>query len=88
MADPTLEGRYPVRGLYQALAIAAMCVQEQPTMRPVIGDVVTALNYLASQKYDPSTPSAQSSGKATGSSSSRTRREDREDCMTFGIVHI
>lgn len=77
MADPTLEGRYPVRGLYQALAIAAMCVQEQPTMRPVIGDVVTALNYLASQKYDPSTHSAQSSGKAAGSSSSRTRREDR-----------
>jgi hypothetical protein len=53
MADPTLEGRYPSRGLYQALAVAAMCVQEQPTMRPVIGDVVTALSYLASQTYDP-----------------------------------
>lgn len=77
MADPTLEGRYPVRGLYQALAIAAMCVQEQPTMRPVIGDVVTALNYLASLKYDPSTQPAQSSGKAASGSSSRARREDR-----------
>ncbi|KAK6142080.1 hypothetical protein DH2020_012182 [Rehmannia glutinosa] len=53
MADPALEGRYPVRGLYQALAIAAMCVQEQPNMRPLIADIVTALNYLASQKYDP-----------------------------------
>lgn len=53
MADPALRGRYPMRGLYQALAIAAMCVQEQPTMRPLIADVVTALNYLASQKYDP-----------------------------------
>ncbi|KAM0892115.1 hypothetical protein ACQ4PT_025961 [Festuca glaucescens] len=53
MADPALEGRYPSRGLYQALAVAAMCVQEQPTMRPVIGDVVTALSYLASQTYDP-----------------------------------
>lgn len=53
MVDPLLEGQYPVRGLYQALAIAAMCVQEQPNMRPVITDVVTALNYLASQKYDP-----------------------------------
>ncbi|KAK1677647.1 hypothetical protein QYE76_038495 [Lolium multiflorum] len=53
MADPALEGRYPARGLYQALAVAAMCVQEQPTMRPVIGDVVTALSYLASQTYDP-----------------------------------
>ncbi|KAI3682419.1 hypothetical protein L1987_82391 [Smallanthus sonchifolius] len=53
MADPVLEGEYPVRGLYQSLAIAAMCVQEQPNMRPLIADVVTALNYLASQNYDP-----------------------------------
>ncbi|MFS7957788.1 putative non-specific serine/threonine protein kinase [Helianthus anomalus] len=53
MADPMLQGQYPVRGLYQALAVAAMCVQEQPNSRPVIADVVTALTYLASQKYDP-----------------------------------
>ncbi|CAA7389521.1 unnamed protein product [Spirodela intermedia] len=52
MADPSLRGQYPVRCLYQALAVAAMCVQEDPTMRPLIADVVTALSYLASQKYD------------------------------------
>jgi serine/threonine protein kinase len=52
MVDPLLEGDYPVRGLYQALAIAAMCVQEQPSMRPVIADVVMALDHLASSKYD------------------------------------
>ncbi|XP_031119497.1 probable serine/threonine-protein kinase PBL7 isoform X2 [Ipomoea triloba] len=51
MADPTLQGQYPMRGMYQALAVAAMCVHEQPNMRPLIADVVTALNYLASQKY-------------------------------------
>ncbi|XP_065866348.1 probable serine/threonine-protein kinase PBL5 isoform X1 [Euphorbia lathyris] len=55
MVDPLMKGEYPVRGLYQALAIAAMCVQEQPNMRPAISDVVLALNYLASQKYDPQT---------------------------------
>ncbi|CAA2973839.1 serine threonine- kinase CDL1-like [Olea europaea subsp. europaea] len=53
MADPALNGQYPVRGLYQALAIAAMCVQEQPNTRPLIVDIVSALNYLASQSYDP-----------------------------------
>lgn len=53
MADPALDGHYPIRSLYQALAIAAMCVQEQPTIRPPIVDIVTALNYLASLKYDP-----------------------------------
>ncbi|BFG34286.1 hypothetical protein CerSpe_205610 [Prunus speciosa] len=74
MVDPLLQGQYPVRGLYQALAIAAMCVQEQPNMRPVITDIVTALNYLASQKYDPQIHSVQSSRR--GSSSPRGRRDD------------
>ncbi|KAJ0978184.1 hypothetical protein J5N97_013658 [Dioscorea zingiberensis] len=60
MADPVLQGQYPARGLYQALAVAAMCVQEQPTMRPLIADVVTALTYLASQNYDPETQTVQS----------------------------
>lgn len=72
MADPVLQGQYPVRGLYQALAVAAMCVQEQPNMRPLIADVVTALSYLASQKYDPEARSSQST--RSGSSTPRTRR--------------
>lgn len=55
MADPMLNGRYPMRGLYQALAVAAMCLQEQASQRPVIADVVTALSYLAAQNFDPST---------------------------------
>ncbi|XP_047160592.1 probable serine/threonine-protein kinase PBL5 [Vigna umbellata] len=75
MVDPLLEGRYPVRGLYQVLAIAAMCVQEQPSMRPVIADVVTALNYLESQKYDPQVHLIQSS--RNGYYSSRARSQNR-----------
>ncbi|KAI3456433.1 hypothetical protein Pfo_013096 [Paulownia fortunei] len=47
MADPLLEANYPVKGLYQALAVAAMCLQEEASTRPLIGDVVTALEYLA-----------------------------------------
>ncbi|XP_020213153.1 probable serine/threonine-protein kinase PBL7 [Cajanus cajan] len=73
MADPMLQGQYPPRGLYQALAVAAMCVQEQANMRPVIADVVTALSYLASQRYDPSTHSVQSSRLAPATPP-RTRR--------------
>lgn len=61
IADPALQGRYPARGLYQALAIAAMCVQEQPNMRPMMADVVTALTYLSSQKFDPEKGSVQNS---------------------------
>ncbi|KAI3749967.1 hypothetical protein L2E82_20590 [Cichorium intybus] len=72
MADPVLEGKYPVRGLYQALAIAAMCLQEQPNVRPLVADVVTALNYLASQKYDPLIHPVQSPRKTSSRSKSRS----------------
>uniref|UniRef100_A0A7C9CTF1 non-specific serine/threonine protein kinase n=1 Tax=Opuntia streptacantha TaxID=393608 RepID=A0A7C9CTF1_OPUST len=53
LADPRLQGRFPTRGLYQALAVASMCIQENAAARPLIGDVVTALSYLANQAYDP-----------------------------------
>lgn len=52
LADPRLQGRFPMRGLYQALAVASMCTQEQAAARPLIGDVVTALSYLANNSYD------------------------------------
>jgi len=87
MVDPLLEGRYPVRGLYQALAIAAMCVQEQPNMRPVIVDVVTALNYLASQKYDPQLHPAQSSRRSPPSQVMQ-RDDDDERRLILSTEHV
>ncbi|XP_074561371.1 putative serine/threonine-protein kinase PBL7, partial [Curcuma longa] len=56
MVDPMLNGRCPIQDLYQTIAIAAMCVQEKPTMRPRIADVVSALTYLSTntQPQDPS----------------------------------
>ncbi|XWS19438.1 hypothetical protein CRYUN_Cryun31cG0016000 [Craigia yunnanensis] len=50
MADPLLEEKYPVKGLYQALAVAEICLQEEADNRPLIGDVVTALEFLARPK--------------------------------------
>ncbi|XP_020111719.1 serine/threonine-protein kinase PBS1-like isoform X1 [Ananas comosus] len=66
MADPRLDGRYPMRGLYQALAVASMCIQSEAASRPLIADVVTALSYLASQTYDPSTAHHSSSNRSSG----------------------
>ncbi|XP_020100433.1 probable serine/threonine-protein kinase PBL23 [Ananas comosus] len=54
MADPALEGKYPLKGLYQALAVAAMCLQEEASTRPLISDVVTALEYLSVSNKGPS----------------------------------
>lgn len=81
MADPLLQGCYPMRGLYQALAVAAMCLQEQAATRPLIGDVVTALTYLASQTYDPNAAPAHSN--RVGPSTPRSR-DDRRG-MTEGL---
>ncbi|KAL1298561.1 hypothetical protein HN51_042895 [Arachis hypogaea] len=89
MVDPLLEGKYPVRGLYQALAIAAMCLQEQPNMRPNTADVVTALDFLASQKYDPYTHPVSKSPSpnrkmddqwSVPSTGSETERSDDPEC--------
>ncbi|CAJ2642821.1 unnamed protein product [Trifolium pratense] len=49
MVDPLLQGRIPPRSLQQAIAITAMCLQEQPKVRPLISDIVVALEYLVSQ---------------------------------------
>lgn len=49
LVDPLLQGRFPLRCLHHAIAITAMCIQEQPTFRPLIGDIVVALEYLAAQ---------------------------------------
>ncbi|WOL04660.1 serine/threonine-protein kinase CDL1-like isoform X2 [Canna indica] len=79
MADPMLQGQYPSRGLYQALAVAAMCLQEQPSMRPLIADVVTALSYLASQTHNPRNQSNQNIFhlEAPGSPQARLDTETR-----------
>ncbi|GMI77526.1 PBS1-Like 23 [Hibiscus trionum] len=50
IADPLLKDNYPVKALYQALAVAAMCLQEDADCRPLIGDVVTAVEFLAKPK--------------------------------------
>ncbi|KAL6282094.1 hypothetical protein ACE6H2_013023 [Prunus campanulata] len=52
MADPLLGGKFPVKGLNQAVAIAAMCLNEEADCRPSMGDVVTSLEHLSLPIYD------------------------------------
>ncbi|RYR11914.1 hypothetical protein Ahy_B04g069420 [Arachis hypogaea] len=52
IADPLLNGQFPAKGLFQALAVAAMCLQEDPEKRPDMDDVVTALAILSATKTD------------------------------------
>ncbi|KAL1567029.1 putative serine/threonine-protein kinase pbl23 [Salvia divinorum] len=50
MADPLLQGNYPEKGLFQALAVAAMCLSEEASIRPIMSDVINGLEYLCAHK--------------------------------------
>ncbi|KAL5706140.1 putative serine/threonine-protein kinase pbl21 [Ranunculus cassubicifolius] len=51
LVDPLLSGQYPPQSLNQVLAVIGMCLQDEPNFRPLISDIVVALEYLASQPY-------------------------------------
>lgn len=72
IVDPNLEGNYPLKGLHQALAIAAMCLQEEAETRPLMGDVVTALEFLAKpiEVVDNTTNNTPADASQTSASSS------------------
>ncbi|KAM7273840.1 hypothetical protein ACFE04_028504 [Oxalis oulophora] len=76
MADPNLNRQFPEKSLNQAVAIAAMCVQEEPAARPLMSDVMTALSFLTAVEDAPApiTPPVMSEelnkGKDTDSDSS------------------
>ncbi|KAH9621452.1 hypothetical protein KSS87_011590 [Heliosperma pusillum] len=61
LADPRLDGNFPLKGLNQAVAIASMCLQDEAAVRPVMCDVVSALSYLTVVPKDDGTTSPHSS---------------------------
>ncbi|KAL1543113.1 Serine/threonine-protein kinase pbl27 [Salvia divinorum] len=81
MADPLLQHRFPIHGLYQALAVATMCVQENAAMRPLIGDIVNALTHLVSLRYDPNAPASLS---RVGTPRRRDMRKRVSDADSLG----
>ncbi|GAB2301097.1 Probable serine/threonine-protein kinase pbl23 [Dionaea muscipula] len=66
MADPLLKGKYPTKALHQAVAVAAMCLQEEAITRPLISDIVTALEYLAMPMDDMESPKGISENEEDG----------------------
>ncbi|CAL4959199.1 unnamed protein product [Urochloa decumbens] len=47
LADPLLRGDFPERDLKQAVAVAAMCLQDEASARPLMSDAAVTLEYLA-----------------------------------------
>ncbi|XP_062207112.1 probable serine/threonine-protein kinase PBL23 isoform X2 [Phragmites australis] len=87
LADPLLGKRYPVKGLYQALAVASMCLQEDAGSRPVISDVVAALSFLADPKYYPpeGTEAAQKGTEESKPKEKKTEKDSSSPPMVSEI---
>ncbi|KAL6508157.1 hypothetical protein OROHE_021699 [Orobanche hederae] len=52
-ADPELKGQFSADMVMKALEVVSRCVDEDPDSRPNMGDVLGAMNYLASCDGDP-----------------------------------
>lgn len=76
MADPLLKMQFPERNLNQAVGIAAMCLQDEPSVRPLIGDVVTTLSFLTVAPPQEAIPATLSAG---GPSSDVKQSDESED---------
>ncbi|CAI0559618.1 unnamed protein product [Linum tenue] len=82
MADPLLRKQFPEKDLNQAVAIAAMCLQEEPGARPLMSDVVMTLSFLSTNPSDippPSTPPPAEEKSSRGSSDDDDSGSDYDD---------
>ncbi|KAK1361254.1 Serine/threonine-protein kinase PBS1 [Heracleum sosnowskyi] len=52
LADPRLKGQFPRSSVRRAVEVALMCVQDESRARPGIREVVEAIEYLSSHKYE------------------------------------
>ncbi|PAN19083.1 hypothetical protein PAHAL_3G248200 [Panicum hallii] len=58
LVDPLIKTEYPAKALNQVVAMAAMCLQEEDSVRPLMADVVMTLGFLTSMPPDPPAPAA------------------------------
>ncbi|KAE8704226.1 Serine/threonine-protein kinase CDL1 [Hibiscus syriacus] len=74
LVDPLIRGCYPRRCLNYVIAITAMWLNEEANFRPLIGDILVVLEYLASQSQN-WPPEFQSVEARNGSQSSPMQPE-------------
>ncbi|KAL3845889.1 hypothetical protein ACJIZ3_003292 [Penstemon smallii] len=82
MVDPLLEGQFSARSLHHAVAITSMCLQEQASFRPLISDIVMALEYLASQAADDSRKGRSHSRTSSSPSQLDVRKQGLENSIS------
>ncbi|CAL5192974.1 unnamed protein product [Lathyrus oleraceus] len=62
LADPNLQGHFPISGLRMAIEMACMCLREEPRHRPSAADIVLALDYLSAKQNVPKVSGKNSTG--------------------------
>ncbi|RLN38630.1 serine/threonine-protein kinase CDL1-like [Panicum miliaceum] len=50
--------RYPAKALNQVVDMAAICLQEEDSVRPLMADIIMTLGFLTSMPPDPAAPAA------------------------------
>ncbi|CAN0924261.1 Probable serine/threonine-protein kinase PBL21 [Linum grandiflorum] len=75
MADPHLQGQYSRRCLNYAIAITKMCLHEEAHFRPMIGDVLVALEYLVAQSCSAAEDKAKKSNESSQQPFSKSVRD-------------
>ncbi|KAJ9178859.1 hypothetical protein P3X46_010708 [Hevea brasiliensis] len=53
LADPLLRGHFSMTPFNKAIEVASKCLNENANLRPSTSELVTAMDFLVSQKYDP-----------------------------------
>ena len=85
LTDPLLRGDFPKKSFNQAVAISAMCLQEDTTVRPLISDVVTALSCLPLQgDAGYSCPISPPSPRLSDATTSRERDKAVAEAIAWG----
>lgn len=94
LADPLLQGDFPKKSFNQAVAIAAMCLQDDASIRPFISDVVTALSSLMLLEHEevcsplssPPTPLSMSKNHQSSDYQSEITTRERQRAVAEAIA--
>ncbi|TVU19729.1 hypothetical protein EJB05_35898 [Eragrostis curvula] len=77
LVDPLIKKEYPAKALNQVVAMAAMCLQEEDSVRPLMADVVMTLGFLTTMPPDP--PASAAPPAAAPEPNKKEKKSDHSD---------
>ncbi|XP_020554241.1 serine/threonine-protein kinase PBS1 isoform X2 [Sesamum indicum] len=87
LADPLLKGQFSEHSLGKAMEVALMCVRDDAHSRPSMTEVVHAMNYLTSRRYDPNADCGKDRCVAEGEGQMENPRELHENLEETSLLN-